>query len=115
MKVPKKLAEKWEKRLAKDGLGDIEDSKGRLKSWHSFKFQMQFSPEQFAEHQTYYSQCEDLLRSYAFKRPLDHKIWELHSQGLSVRQISNAIKGKLNWSMVARIIKRIKKDAGWKI
>lgn len=115
MSVPKKLAAKWEKILAKEGMPDLEDSKGRLKSWHSFKFQMQFTPEQFAEHQTYYSQCEDLLHYFTFKRKIDKKIWELHAQGLSVRQISVQLKQKLQWSMVARIIRKIKKDAGWKI
>ena len=115
MKVPKKLAAKWEAKLAKEGLGDLEDSKGRLKSWHSFKFQAQFTPDEFAERSTYYYQCEELLRIYTFKRPIERKIWQLHSEGLSVREIAKSINNRLKWSMVARIIKRIKRSNGWKI
>ena len=115
MKAPKKLVEKWEKILAKHGLEDLEDSKGRLKSWHSFKFQAQFSPEEFSERTTYFNQCEDLLRSYTFSRPIERKIWEYHTQGLSVREVSKAINGRLDWSSVAKIIKRIKRSNGWKV
>jgi hypothetical protein len=115
MTIPKKLAQKWEKKLAKEGLSDIEDSKGRLKSWHSFKFQMQFSPEQFNEIQDYYAKCDNLLHYFTFKRPLDKEIWEYHCQGLGVRSIAKKISKKLDWSTVALIIRRIKKEAGWKV
>jgi hypothetical protein len=112
----KALQQKWNKRLETEGLPDLEDSKGRLKSWHSWRFHHLYSPAEYEERIAYYSKCEEILHSYAFKDKRTKMVWYLHSQGYGFREISAILTKygvKTSYSWAWSIVQRVKKDNQW--
>jgi hypothetical protein len=108
----KALQKVWYDKLAKDGFRDIEDGE-LLKEWDFNFFRMRFNLINYETKCQYYRAATHLLRNHSFA-DLNHKlVWELHCQGLSVRQIARELK-IYQKSMVHLIIKRlaawIKKD-----
>lgn len=116
------LKAKWDKILKDEGLEDIEDSNGNLKSWHSFKFYTsQFSSTNGTKvqdklivneaKQEYYRLAEQFLYSHKFKNKLEKSIWALHAEGLSYRDIAKALRPKvkleLNKDNINAIVKRL--------
>jgi hypothetical protein len=84
----KELHRAWMKKLKDEGFNDIEDLNSPLellKTWDSTYFID--GPEDFAGTEEYYQVAQELLNSHDFDSELERKIWELHSNGLSVRSI----------------------------
>lgn len=87
----KALDAKWQKKLSAEGFDDIEDRdspREMLKAWHGTVFKNNLTPDQFLARQEYYTQARSFLEHYKFKSPLDKRIWRLHSEGLSYRNIA---------------------------
>lgn len=102
-----KLQKKWYNKLARTGFKDVENVfvKGEpLKHWDSSEFQRYFSPSSFSERQRYYELASQLLHDFKFKTSADKTVWEMHTQGISQRQIAK--KMGLHYNTVCRIIKK---------
>ncbi len=112
----KALQKIWYEKLKSDGFEDIEDTDNvykPLKAWHSFRFHRLGSLLKIETSEIYYEKAASLLHRFNFKNVTQRKIWELHSQGWSKRQIEKEIKDhkpsyKREW--IAVIIKRISKE-----
>ena len=91
----KKLFAEWNKKLIDSGFDEIEDFSNeevRLKSWHSHKWILGTAPERRIEAESYYEKAQELLNNgFEFSCDLDLRIWQLHCQGLSIRQIAEII------------------------
>lgn len=102
-----KLQQKWYRKLARSGFKDIESplKPGQpLKHWDSVDFQLDHTKESFLERQRYYELAGQLLHDFHFKNKVDKKIWEMHSNGVSLTIISEKVK--LHRNTVHRIIKK---------
>ena len=109
----KQLQAKWNKILADEGLPDIEDSKGRLKRWHSWSFHHLYTPEEFANRLQYYDNCAKVLNYHTFKSERDRMVWKLYSEGYTMQCIADSLELPFDKRSVHKIIKRIKKRLGW--
>ncbi len=102
MKKPSEaLIAKWDKKLAKAGFDDIEqrDNKERLKKWHSHYIQARFTPEEYEERRRYFELATHWLNNGTFENGRAKKAWELHTEGLSYREIAKVMrtnKDKIN-------------------
>ena len=85
----KALQDKWYEKLKRNGFKDIEQGEeyGRML--------LPFNSERFAtnkeynrDKEQYYRLAGQFLHSYKFKNHTEMRIWELHSQGVSVRNIA---------------------------
>lgn len=89
-----KIQQEYYQKLQQSGYIDIEDTSHPhrpLLCWHSLKWKKlsQRSKEQI---ETYYQKARDLLHSYPFSNPVQRKIWELHSDGLSKKKIEKELQ-----------------------
>jgi hypothetical protein len=108
----KELDYEWKQKLEDSGFQDIE------KSEDGYKLRKQtFDAEEPIKHQMQVEQnnlCHRILSEYSFKRDLDKLIFELHTQGLSVRQIESYLTKhaykSIYFTRIGRIINQIKKD-----
>lgn len=92
----KKLEREWYQKLKDEGFVDIEDHTREarpLKSWHNHRFK-RINPQKRAALEIYYNQARALLFTYEFLNPTVRKIWELHCQGFSKRQIAVLIENE---------------------
>lgn len=87
----KKLKDEWYKKLEKDGFVDAEDG-DLLKEWQSAYFQIRHEPEIFSIQQSYYYEASHFLNIFAFPSELEKKIWALHVEGKSYREIALMLK-----------------------
>lgn len=102
----KRLESKWYKKLEQSGFVEIENKKNDtdyLKVWHSQYFQCKYTPDAFLRKQEYYHMTREFLHIHEFDSDKEKMIWEMHSQGLSLRKISTALRSK-----VCRIYKTIR-------
>lgn len=90
----RRLFEEWNKRLKEDGFEDAEDftlKDPELKVWHSFRFKQRHD-----ERETYFELAQGLLTGeFKFKTDVTRRVWELHSQGKSVREIEGILEMQL--------------------
>src|SRR5271166_3389270 len=109
----KQLTQKWNKKLEKEGLGDIENRSGKLHRYHSRDFipgnraRLQINHDQDAT-QKYYTQCEHFLNAHKFKNKRERKIWEMYSAGVSGREIARTLRFD-RWKMLD-VLKRLKEE-----
>jgi hypothetical protein len=110
-----KVKREWYRKLAKQGFEDLE----RIDKPDGF-----IQPEIInkAAHReqnahSYYQMCHEILRNEPFwlsRRDMDYKIFELHTEGKSTREIEAYLKEKsyrpVTWVAIHKIIKKIKKD-----
>lgn len=83
----------WYEKLKQKGFVDIEESTSdNLKSWAS-RYALK-DPTRFEAHQTYYVLAGQFLHSYDFPNAHKRRIWALHSEGKTVRQISILLRKK---------------------
>lgn len=81
----------WYARLKKEGFKDAELRRYNtdvLKSWDSTRFQLYYTPTQFAIRQLYFELTGQFLHSHKFKNPSEKAIWALHCTGVSYRTIA---------------------------
>ena len=90
------LNDKWYKKLKKDGFKDIESGvpseigELRLLDWSRSKFTK--SVEWNQSKQEYYRLAGQFLYHHIFQTEEERKIWELHQDGVSVRNIVKTLK-----------------------
>jgi len=111
-KKDRALLEKWNKKLEKYEDCNIENynrEEPTLKHWDNFHFK-KVSASEYETRTTYYANARALLITGKFRTRLHLQIWGLHSEGLSLREISAAIKNKYNKDTINKIIKEIKKQ-----
>jgi hypothetical protein len=88
----KKLKEKWYSKLKSSGFNDIEQDENHLKEWDSFAFTSRYNKHLFNSKETYYRYASQFLHDYNFPDKRQQVIWELHSSGKTITQISQELK-----------------------
>lgn len=96
----KKLNAAWYKKLKGIGFKDAEQqtvlkkaygsplaTEDRLKTWSSSFFRGRYNQTQYEARETYYRLAGQFLNEHSFENELEHKIWKLHSDGLSFKSI----------------------------
>lgn len=87
------IEREWYSKLKESGFTDIENynhPNRPLTSWHGFKWANILKDEK-EEIEAYYSKARALLHTYKFDSETHKIIWELHSEGLSKRQIERKL------------------------
>ncbi len=109
-----RLKKIWDKRLEASGFKDAEVD-GELKVlsinfWgHPTSMHRQHL-ECYEARQDYYLMCSSFLNFYQFQSKLDCLVWELHTNGMSSRLISERLKKnkiKANKDTVGKIVDRL--------
>lgn len=85
------LKAKWYKKLEKSGFEDIESDENNLKVWSSI-FARKNSPEVWQARAEYYQMATNFLEDYKFSNDVEKIVWEYHSNGISMRDISKLLK-----------------------
>jgi hypothetical protein len=85
----KKLEADWYQKLKSEGFEDIEDG-NNSEVIEPQVFQTR--PIQHLSGDTWAQECVAILKSYPFRKDLHRKIFELHAQGNSVRDIVRMLK-----------------------
>lgn len=109
----KKLQDKEYKKLKESGFEDIEDMRlpePPLKKWHNLVFR-KLDLNKIEDATTYFEAARKLLLTYKFESVTHKQIWELHSEGLSYRQIERAINKKgFKKRMIHEYIVHVKRE-----
>ena len=107
----KALEALWDKKLASSGFKDIEQRDGNLKIWHSFIMPRRLGTVRCQIQAEYYSQAATFLLQHVFANATEHKIWQLHSEGVPIREIGRQVKrSKADpKSTVYNVINRLRK------
>lgn len=116
----KALFKEWNDILIETGHKEIEDFNlpdPALKTWEKLRFHNTTSEDKIKETISYYEDCKTLLRKGSmndcFETATHLKIWELHTEGLSVRKISLKINKKFfSKTVINDYIRKIEKKHG---
>lgn len=109
----KELEKIWNKKLKDSGFIDIEDTNSPLrllKKWHSNYFYRNYSPEVFEARYDYFRITSQFLHYHSFESQLERQVFELHTEGLSYREIGAKMginKDKVN-KIVGKLIEIMK-------
>jgi hypothetical protein len=96
------LKSKWDAKLEKDGFVDIETSDGKLKGIsHADFFKAHYNQIDAQAKEEYYRQAGYFLYEHKFNTELERKIWELHVEGIGIREIVKVLK-KRNYKVYKR-------------
>lgn len=116
----KKLNAKWKKKLETSGFEDIEHEKDYLKRPASGKFNTKTEGRDFQLKHVYYQSVEEYYRlagqffhDYPFKDNKEKCIWELHKDGISIRdslKILRAKRFKVYKDFIEKTIQRLAKE-----
>jgi|SRR5271166_3333123 len=102
--------DKWNQILVESGHEEIEDfsrDQPQLKRHHGYDFRS-MDPLAIQSKTVYYQVAQEKLRLYPFKNETDKLVWQLHTEGLSIREITRRInKKKYKQTQVFRKIKKI--------
>lgn len=110
-KRDKDLFAKWNKKLEKYKDCNAEDmslDEPLLKVWHNFKFK-KVSADEYTSRIQYFDNARHVLNTFKFERALDCKIWTLHVEGFSLREIGREVD--YSKDKVRSIINRISEKA----
>lgn len=88
----KDLNAKWRKKLEKSGFEDIENDRGELRSSDSSEYIRNFDPIAAGAKEEYFRRAGFFLYEYKFETELERRIWELHVEGASIREIVRILK-----------------------
>lgn len=108
----KDLQAKWYEKLAEEGFQEIENVRtGQLKQWSMHYVQCKrdkdFALNLIQETNQYFHSAQTVLNDYQFKTERERRIWELHCEGLSTRQIADRM-GDLDHCTVFQVVKKIR-------
>lgn len=100
-----KLQAKWEKKLEKSGLTNIEQADGNLKDWHSFMFgrASNNAVHGFPAREQYYQMAGQFLYEFPFEDKTERRIWELHSEGVSILAIAKKITKEIGYTYKRKV------------
>lgn len=101
----KALQAKWKKKLKDSGFEDIEDGKGNLKEYHSYRYNSKKIKRGFFEKQRYYELAGQLLHSFPFSSPRNKAIWAMHVDGRSNADIADKLD--ISDEAVERVIRHL--------
>lgn len=90
----KHLRDYWYGKLKEAGFKDIEDVNSPrefLVDWHSQHFVIKYTSQEFFEKQRYFQMTREFLQTYKFKNKREKIIWSLHTEGKSLREISQFV------------------------
>lgn len=111
----KALKTKWYRKLKDSGFEDIEDTESKnefLVAWHGSYFSRLYTIQEYQERQEYFQQTVFFSKSYSFKTKLEERVWCLHSEGFSYREIAEKTKSQKD--KVGKIVRMlIKKMRGF--
>lgn len=100
----KALQARWNKKLEDEGFQDIETPDGRLKGIsHADFFKAHYNQIDAQAKQEYYRCAGYFLYEYKFKNQLERKIWELHVEGIGIREIVKVLK-KQKFKVYKRLV-----------
>jgi hypothetical protein len=96
------LQKVWDKKLKDSGFEDAEQRKdGNLKEWATRKFRSKLKGSYYEQKKEYYLSREEYFRvagfflhDHDFSTEMERLIWELHSEGISIVDITNFLKKK---------------------
>lgn len=90
----KKLQKVWARKLKQSGFDDIEQDEDTLKNWASTYFRGKHHGFYFSESlifhsakEEYYRLATHFLNDHEFENPINRVIWQMHSEGKSIRDI----------------------------
>lgn len=109
----KDLQTKWYKKLEQSGFKDAEQDDGHLKVWHSHFFKVRWNSDKFHAKEDYYRLTAQFLHDYTFANDRERTIWQLHSEGKSIRSIVKTLKDqgyKASKDSVHLVIKQISQE-----
>ncbi len=90
----KALQKVWEKKLSDSGLENIEQPDGNLKLWTSSFFKVRYNATLFEAKEEYYRMASQFLHDHRFEADAHKKMWELHANGVSMRNIACTLRKK---------------------
>jgi hypothetical protein len=93
----KSLKSKWYKKLAKSGFEDIEGNEEYFNASDTFtrhSSRYRDSVQRFEAKQEYYRLAGHFLYDHKFSSTLEKMIWQLHSEGLSIREITKKLQDR---------------------
>ncbi len=108
----KKLQNKWYDKLEKSGFEDIEERhspKEFLKRWAGQWFKRRTHVHNFEAKQEYFYQCGHFLTTHDFDTETERKVWQMHSEGLSLREIARSMRWKSHHK-VRLVINKLKQE-----
>lgn len=111
MKQPSKaLVAKWYAKAKKAGFDDIEqnDERERLKKWHSGYLQSRYTPAAYEAKEQYFRLASHLLEHGAFDNKRHKRIWGMHADGATIKEIAKAVK--TNETAVYQVIVQYRKS-----
>jgi len=85
------LKKKWYKKLEKTGFEDIEQADGRLVGKHGEWFKYYHNPTLDLAKQDYFRHAGYFLYEHKFANDFERRIWELHVEGISIRNIAKIL------------------------
>lgn len=88
----KQLNAKWQKKLKKSGFEDAESDEEHLIDWSRTVFSKR--PEYDQSKEEYYRLAGQFLHEHMFQTETERKIWALHQDGVSIRNIVIMLKKK---------------------
>ncbi len=111
------LQKTWYKKLKQEGFEDIEQADGHLKLWSAYYFRSKYKTDgdvlfQQAKEE-YYRLARQFLHEKSFEDIRTKRIWELHSEGMSIRNIVKVLKqeGHVAYkNIVHPIVKALSKE-----
>lgn len=109
----RELQSKWYKKLRQQGFEDLERKAGRLKTGALQNISHLYNTEQFNIKEEYYRLAGQFLHEHKFKSGIEKKIWELHSEGMSIRNIVKKLKHRgvtAYKDLVEGVIKRMREE-----
>lgn len=86
----KALNSKWKNKLEKAGFKDIEQEDENLRVWTSSLFGLR--PDWDKSKEEYFRAAGKFLWDHEFETRTEYRIWELHSQGVSITKIVKALR-----------------------
>jgi hypothetical protein len=107
-----KLQDHWYEKLRASGFEDVESKKTGIYSGNAplsqpFKACIPFTRLQLQSRKSYYDWAHHVLEIYSFRNNTQRKIWEAHTEGLSIRAIAQKV-ARYQKSWVHVIIQRMK-------
>lgn len=104
----KKLQAKWAKRLTKSGFVDVERPNGTLINYDSHRLrEMNPDTATLEARQRYYELARQFYHDHVFETSTEKEVWRLHSEGVTYKETVKAIKRKMSWSSVQRLVVRL--------
>lgn len=88
----KQLQAEWYQKIANSGFQEIEQPDGNLKLWASTFFKVRYQENVFRAKEEYYRLAGQFLNDYKFESKFEHRVWELHTEGVSIRNITLIMK-----------------------